>query len=71
MNHYPMILKTQCEGSLVLGFEYINNSEDLRNYMRYRIRNYQPYTVANKRLNWWLIRCEDDVVIAQSKGFKP
>lgn len=68
-----MILKTQCEGSLAIGYRYIASQEDLQNEMRHRVRGYRAYNMDGKqlKLNWWLIRREDDVVIAQSKGFKP
>jgi hypothetical protein len=73
MEDFPMVLKTQCEGSLAISHEYIDNLEDLQMYMRYHIRNYRVYNINGKqlKLNWWLIRKSDDVVLAQSKGFHP
>lgn len=73
MENFPMVLKIHCEGSLAIGYDYIDTEEDLQRAMRSRIRSYQVYSVNGRKLvlNWWLIRRSDDVVLAQSKGFHP
>jgi hypothetical protein len=73
MQHYPMVLKTQCESSLAISLYFLKTEKDLQEAMTYRVRNYFAYNFEGKRLtlNWWLIRQSDDVVLAQSKGYRP
>ena len=73
MNHYPIRIKTQCEGSLAISTRRVFNEGELKFELEVVLRGYHVHNISGDRLrlNWWFIREEDDVVIAQSKGFKP